>query len=146
MPSVASLVHRVLALTPLLVAACAVPSSRDDGEGASNAGDDSLTGTTSVERAIHFSGKVYVAEGASDGEIAASIAREVKTSIGALRTPKVSINDRAARSNLDPARWIRRVVRVVDPKQPTITQRTLTEVTFTYDDRAVVTNELAKRS
>jgi hypothetical protein len=142
----ASTLARLLALSPLVLAACAVPSTRDEAEGASNAGDDSLTGTTSAERAIHFTGKVYVADGASDGDIATAIAREVKTSIGALRLPKVSIGDRAARSNLDPSRWTRRTVRVVDPKQPTVTLRTLSEVTFAYDDRAVVTNDLAKRS
>ena len=146
MPSVLSFPRAALAVAVLTLSACAVPSPRPDVEGASHAGDDELTGTTSAERAIHFSGKVYVADGSGDGEIAVAIAREVKTAIGALRMSKVSINDRAARSNLDPSRWSRRRVRVVDPAQPSVTQRSVVEVTFAYDDRAVVTNDLAKRS
>ena len=96
---------RAVILAALLVA-CAVPNAREqEGEGA--AGDEPLTGTTGVERGIHFEGTVIVAESASDEAIRVAIARQVKTAIGALRDPKVSLNDRAARSNLD--KWTKQV-------------------------------------
>ena len=130
---------------PLAIGGCAVVAGRDGGDGESVDGHDRLTGVTSEERPIHFQGYVYVPVDAGDDAIKVAIAREVKTAIGALRQPKVSINDRASRSNLDPSKWTRKVVTVVDPTHAAPDGKLL-RVTFPYDDRAVVTHDLAARS
>jgi hypothetical protein len=127
---------------PLALAACSVPATEVD-DGRASGGDDSLTGTTSVERAIHFEGYVYVPVASSDDVIRTAIAREVKTAIGALRQPKVSINDRAARSNLDPAKWSKVALKVRDASG---SESGILKVTYRYDDRAVVSNSLASKS
>ena len=118
-------------------AACSLPSPVD-----SAAAGGELTGVTSAERGIHFQSYVYVPIDASDDAIKTAIARQVKTGIGALRTPKVSLDDRAAQSNLDPSTWTRRSMTVVQGA----TTRPVQRISFKYDDRAVVTNALAARS
>jgi hypothetical protein len=114
-----------------LLMACAVPNARD-GEGDGAGSDEALTGTTGVERGIHFEGTVIVPESASDDAIRTAIARQVKSAIGALRDPRVSLNDRAARSNLN--NWTKQVA------------NGYAKVTYKYDDRAVVTKTLSSRS
>jgi hypothetical protein len=133
----------LLALSFAALAACSSSSSSDDGDNESS--DSDLTGTTSAERAIHFESQVYVAPDANDDAIRTAIARQVKTAIGALRQPKVSINDRGAQSNLDPSKWTKRVLTVKDPANPSQTSQIM-RVTFKYDDRAVVTNDLSTRT
>jgi hypothetical protein len=143
-----SLVSRAfLGLAAIGTAACAV-SAKGAGEPEGDpAGDESaLTGTTSVERAIHFQGVVYVPDGSSDDVVKTAIARQVKTAIGGLRATKVALNDRGALHNLDPAKWTRLSLGVVDPATPSVTSRRVLAVTYQYDDRAVVTNTLASRS
>lgn len=121
---------RAWLLASLLVA-CAVPTSREaEGDGASD--DEALTGTTGVERGIHFEGTVIVPSGATDDAIRVAIARQVKTALGALRETKVALNDRAARNNVD--KWTK------------TTFGALARVVYRYDDRAVVTKTLASRS
>jgi hypothetical protein len=138
--------RRFLPLATLaLASACALPGRHEQEEGASTNADD-LTGVTSVERGIHFQGQVVVPSGSSDDVIATAIAREVKTAIGALRSPKVSLADRAARSNLDPTRWTRAELTVVDPAHPDAPAQRVLRVSFPYDDRAVVTHDLDRRS
>src|SRR5512141_1189115 len=88
-------------------AGCSTPASNDDG---AESGDSQLTGVTSAERGIHFQSYVYVPVDASDDAIRVAIARQVKTAIGALRLPKVSLDDRAAQSNLDASTWKRSVL------------------------------------
>jgi len=127
-------------LSSLAAAGCNLHAS----EGSSGA--DPLTGVTSSERGIHFQSAVYVPVDASDDAIKAAIARQVKTAIGALRTPKVSLDDRGARSNLDPAKWTKKVLSVVDPANRNTPARQVLRVTFPYDDRAVVIDALARRS
>ena len=124
---------------------CAPAASNDDG---AESGDSQLTGVTSAERGIHFQSYVYVPVDASDDAVRVAIARQVKTGIGALRLPKVSLDDRAAQSNLDPSTWKRSVLSVVDPASPATSAplRQVQRILFPYDDRAVVTNTLAARS
>lgn len=122
-----------------LLAACA--SHPGD---STETGSDDLTGTTSAERPIHFSSQVYVATDASDDAIKTAIARQVKTAIGALRMPKVALNDRAAQTNLDPSKWTRRTLTLRDPSNGSTSQ--IQRITFPYDDRAVVTNDLSSRT
>src|SRR4051812_41634186 len=108
-----------LALAALIASsAAACTDASSSGESAEEAASD-LTGTTSAERAIHFESQVFVADGASDDVIRIAIARQVKTAIGALRDPKVAINDRAAQSNLDPSKWTKRTLALKDPAHPT---------------------------
>lgn len=132
----------LIASVGLGLAACAAPhaGAEDDSQG----GDDALTGVTSAERGIHFEGRVYVDAAANDDVVRTAIARQVKTALGALRQPKVALNDRASRANTDPAKWARVVVDVVDTKGTKVDRKL--RVTYRYDDRAVVTNALAKRS
>ena len=73
-------------------------------DGASSSNDD-LTGTSSVERPVSFTSYVYVDPSASDGDIATAVAREIKTSLGALRETKVAVDDRGAQSHVDPSKW-----------------------------------------
>lgn len=134
-----------LALAALVASSAMACSDAPPGESADEASSD-LTGTTSAERAIHFESQVFVADGASDDAIRIAIARQVKTAIGALRDPKVALNDRAAQSNLDPSKWTKRSLSFKDPAQPTQPASPITRVTFKYDDRAVVTNGLSSRT
>ena len=121
--------------------ACSAPS---DGDENATSGDNDLTGTTSAERPIHFSSQVYVPVDASDDAIKVAIARQAKTAIGALRLPKVALNDRASQTNLDASKWTRRTLTLRDPGTGTTSQ--IQRVTFPYDDRAVVTNDLSSRT
>ena len=129
----------LLTLTALLAGCSASPAADES----ATTGDD-LTGTTSAERPIHFSSQVYVPTDASDDAIKVAIAREVKTAIGALRMPKVALNDRAAETNLDPSKWTRRTLTLRDPATGATSQ--IQRITFPYDDRAVVTNDLSSRT
>lgn len=104
-----------------------------------------LTSLTGVERGIHFESMVFVPVVASDRDISMAIARQVKTAIGALRYPQVALQDREARSNLDPRSWKRETVRVMDPALPQQFQEML-RVTYTYKDLALVSNDLSWRS
>lgn len=110
------------------------------------ASEDELTGTTGVERPISFEGYVDVDPTAGDSDIRAEIARQVKTALGALRAPKVSLDDRAAQHNVDPSKWTRTLVDVVDPSNPAAVQRQVLRVTYPYSDRAVVTKTLSGKS
>jgi hypothetical protein len=126
-------------------AACVVPA-HDDGS-APTTEEDALTGTTGAERGIHFQGVVYLPEGASDDAVKGAIARQVKTAIGGLRAPKVALNDRGALANLDPAKWKKQTLAVLDPARPDApASRKVLAVTYQYDDRAVVTKTLATRT
>lgn len=107
---------------------------------------DPLTGLSGAERGLHFTASVYVSENASDDEVAAAIQSQVQTAIGALRDERISLNDRLSHENLDPARWTRERVVVQDPSNPATSSYALTRVTFPYDDRSVVGDELSAQS
>jgi len=130
-----------LLLLPALAAACtaSAPST-------SATGSQDLTGISGVERGVHFQGQVFVATTASDGDIAGAIAREVKTALGALQQPQVSIEDRGATNALAPSKWTRQTVSVVDPSNPSAPSTSLVRVTYQYDDKAVVTHALDRKS
>ena len=130
----------LLGVCGALALGCSAPSA-DEATSA-----DDLTGVTSTERPIELTSYVYVDPSANDGVIKAAIARQIKTALGALRQPKVSLNDRGAQSNLDPSKWTRTTLDVVDPSNPNAPAKKVLKVTFPYADRAVVTNALATRS
>ncbi|HSQ67195.1 MAG TPA: hypothetical protein VLM85_28455, partial [Polyangiaceae bacterium] len=119
-----------------LATACSAASSEESG------GSD-LTGTTSVERPVSFQSYVYADPNASDPDIQTDIARQIKTSLGALRDTKVAFDDRGAQSNLDPSKWTRSLVDVLDPATQNRTGQVL-KVAFTYSDKAVVTQSLTQ--
>ncbi|HEX7603355.1 MAG TPA: hypothetical protein VF316_17170 [Polyangiaceae bacterium] len=129
-----------VALAAALAVGCSAPSGDTDSS------SDDLTGVTSTERPITFTSFVYVDPSASNGDIQTAIARQVKTALGALREPKVSLDDRAAQSNVDPNKWTLTTLDVVDPANPGAPAKKVLKVTFPYADRAVVTNALASRS
>ncbi|HEY8040083.1 MAG TPA: hypothetical protein VIF15_09835, partial [Polyangiaceae bacterium] len=107
---------------------------------------DDLTGLSGSERGIHFQAQVVVPAGASDDVVRTAIAREVKTALGALQVPKVSLDDRGATNALDPSKWTRTPLSVVDPANPAAPATQVLRVTFAYDDEAVVTDALAHQS
>lgn len=133
----------LLLLASLAVGGCAVTADHGQPSEQDVTGDKPLTGVTGVERGIHFQGIVNVPTDATDDAIRFAIAREVKSSLGALRQPKVSLDDRGAQHNLDPSKWTRRVLDVVAAGKPTTK---IQQVTFSYDDKAVVTHDLDGRS
>jgi hypothetical protein len=141
--------HRLLGTLALSVsialAGCGVASRHDTSENDVANGDD-LTGVTGVERGVHFQGVVFVPTDAGNDVIATAIAREVKTSLGAGRMIKVSLDDRGAMHNLDPSKWTRQVLRVIDPSAPTAPAKSIQKITFAYDDKAIVTHDLDGRS
>ncbi len=108
-------------------------------------GAQDLTGVNSAARGIHFQSYVYVPVTASNADIQTAIARQVKTAIGALRDPEVSLNDRDAQHNLDPSKWQRQTLTVVDPAN-TGTPAEVVRVTYPYDDVAVVIDSLQSSS
>lgn len=138
----------LLTTAALALAGCALPAGQEGEAQLDPSSDESaLTGTTGVERGVHFQGVVYLPEGAGDDAVKLAIARQVKTAIGALRAPKVSLNDRGALANLAPAKWQRRTLSVLDPARPDApATRKVLAVSYQYDDRAVVTKTLASRT
>jgi hypothetical protein len=132
-----------LALAPIVTSSLACSPSAGDDTGTT---DNHLTGANSAQRGIHFQSYVYVPTTASDADIQTAIARQVKTAIGALRQPEVSINDRDAQNNLDPSTWTRQTVTLVDPTNASAATSQLQRVTYPYNDVAVVTNSLQSSS
>lgn len=128
-----------------LLALAPVACSQAAGDDTSTT-DNHLTGVNSAARNIHFQSYVYVPTSASDSDIKTAIARQVKTAIGALRDPEVSLNDRDAQNNLDPSTWQRQTVTVVDPANASSPTSQLVRVTYPYNDVAVVTNKLRSTS
>ncbi len=131
----------LLAASASLSAACSGPKS----DGAVS-GSNQLTGVTSEERGFHFQSYVYVPTTASDSDIQAAIAREVKTAIGALQVPQVSIDDLNAEHNIDPSTWTRQTLTVTDPTNPSAASTQVLKVTFPYNDTCVAIDSLSKKS
>lgn len=133
-----------LSFVPLAVALGVSCVGTADDEGTTDTSD--LTGTTSVERGIQFQAWVYVPVDSSDDAIKIAIARQVKTAIGALRSPKVALNDRASQANLEASKWVRETLQVFDAKSPKQPVGSVLRVRYAYDDRAVVTQSLSAKS
>jgi hypothetical protein len=104
-----------------------------------------LTGISGEQRGFHFKSYVYVPTSASDADITTAIQTQVKTAIGALEQPQVIFDDLDAENNLDPTKWTRTTLRVVDPTGAT-PPSTVLRVDFPYDDVAVVSDTLSKSS
>ena len=92
--------------------------------------DDSSA--TAVIRQIDWDGFVLVPTGADTETVQWHVKRQVKSSLGALlHGPKISIRDRDARSNVDPAGFKRETLAIDGGG-------TIDRVTYHYRDRALV--------
>jgi hypothetical protein len=107
-----------------------------DGNGAES-GDD-LTSIGGTTRQIDWDSFVYVAGDADVPTIQSAIARQVKSSLGALRELGIGIEDRGALHNLDPATWTRDTLNVVDTGGHTT--GSVQRVRYHYTDTALVQN------
>ncbi len=139
---------RALPLFSLVALACAgcsgAPENASPDAVEVELGDDGLTSTSGVERPVQFSSYVYQPLNASDAAVSAAIAKQVKTALGALRSPKIGLRDRAASNTMNPSKWTRETVSVVGasspsaPVAPVAPAPQVQRVRFTYNDRAVV--------
>lgn len=106
-----------------------------DGNSGRESGDD-LTSVGGTTQQIDWDSFVYVATDADVATIQAVIARQVKSSLGALRELGIGIADRAAQHNLDPAGWTRDTLDVVDGSGQTT--GAVQRVRYHYTDTALV--------
>jgi hypothetical protein len=116
----------------LLLAGCAGSTHSTS----ASQGDD-LTSVGGNVAQINWDSFVYVDPSADDPTIQAVIARQIKSSLGALRQISIGIEDRAAQHNLDPAGWVRDTLNVVDPRTGAV-QSQLVRVRYHYSDTALV--------
>jgi hypothetical protein len=128
----------------LLGAALAACSSGSPAPGRTQNSD--LTGISGVQRGVHFQGQVIVPATASTTDISTAIAREVKTALGALQQPEISLENRGATNALTPSKWTQQTLSVVDPTNPGAAPTPVLRVTYQYDDEAVVTDTLNGKS
>jgi len=135
----------VASVFALAVAAC---SGVPDGENPAtvDGSDDALTSLTGVERPVQFQSYVYQPVSASNEAIGAAIARQVKTALGALRSPQIGLRDRAASNALIPSKWTRETVTLIDPRSPSAVPVPTLRVRYTYDDRAIVSRRYDRLS
>src|SRR5438067_959667 len=122
-------------LSVLWVAGCSGAVLKD-GNGAES-GDD-LTSVGGTTKQIDWDSFVYVAGDADVATIQAAVAKQVKSSLGALREIGIGIADRGALHNLDPATWTRDSVNVIDAGGPAT--GSVQRVRYHYRDTALVQN------
>lgn len=103
-----------------------------DGSGTS----DDLTSVGGTAKTIDWDSFVYVAPSADVPTIQAAIAKQVKSSLGALREIGVGISDRGALHNLDPSGWTRDTLAVIDGSGHTTGN--VLRVRYHYSDTALV--------
>ncbi|HWE27714.1 MAG TPA: hypothetical protein VHB97_06905 [Polyangia bacterium] len=122
-------------LSVLWVAGCsgAVLKHGNGGE----SGDD-LTSVGGTTKQVDWDSFVYVGGDADVPTIQAAIAKQVKSSLGALREIGIGIEDRGALHNLDPAAWTRDSLNVVDTSGHTT--GSVQRVRYHYTDTALVQN------
>ncbi|MDB4943430.1 MAG: hypothetical protein JWP97_2964 [Labilithrix sp.] len=134
-----------LSLLALLVASSAVAcTAPTDGDESTADGEEDLTSLTARARKLTFAGYVYVDEGASDYDIISRVKAQTQSAFGALRTSKVGVNSRELK-DVDPSTFLKTTVKVVDKANPA-GSRTMTKVSYTYTDNALVPVTMAKRS
>ena len=135
----------VASVFALAVAAC---SGVPDGESPAtvDGSGDSLTSLTGVERPVQFQSYVYQPVSASDEAIAVAIAHQVKTALGALRSPQIGLRDRAASNATNPSKWTRETVTLIDTRSPAALPVPTLRVRYTYDDRAIVSRRYDRLS
>jgi hypothetical protein len=125
-----------------LVAGCS--ASSDDG--ATSGDEDDLTGLTARQRLLHFEGVVYVKADATDSDVLAAARTQTQTAFGAVLASKIAVRTREVQ-NVNPSSFVKREVLVVDPASPAGTARVpMLEVSYAYQDDAVIPVELARHS
>jgi hypothetical protein len=125
-----SLARILLQLLALALPACGsvdAPSGQSGGD---------LTSVGGTAKTIEWDAFVYAEANNSDADIQRAIARQVKSSLGALREKSIGISDLNAEHNLDPAGWTREPLTVVDANGQPL--RTVTRVRYHYRDTALV--------
>ena len=135
---------RTSALLGLLLACTAAACSATTDE-AAQADDSDLTSVTARSRTLTFVGTVYLDPDASDAAIARAVKAETQTAFGPLRTSNIAVNSRELK-DVDPATFVKRTVKVVDPNDASDEGREMLEVKYTYEDDAVVGLEYARRT
>jgi len=106
-----------------------------DGNGGNESGDD-LTSVGGTTKQIDWDSFVYTGVDADVPTIQAAIAKQVKSSLGALREIGIGIEDRGALHNVDPAGWTRDTLAVVDTSGHTT--GSVQRVRYHYTDTALV--------
>ena len=95
------------------------------------------TSASGLVRQIDWDAFVYVPTGADDTTVQTAVRRQVKSALGALlHAPQISLRDRDARSNLDPAGFKRETLQVIAADGADA--GTVDRVTYHYRDRALV--------
>ncbi|HVH45203.1 MAG TPA: hypothetical protein VM925_22780 [Labilithrix sp.] len=107
--------------------------------------EEDLTSLTARARKLEFAGYVYVEDNASDTTILAEVKRQTQSAFGALREAEIATNSRELK-DVDPARFLKVPVEVVDPAAPEVTPRRLLKVSYTFTDDALVPIPMATRS
>lgn len=123
-----SAVAMTWAVVLMAVGAC-TPSEQD------GASSDDLTSLEGAEYQIQYDAFVYVDRHADDDAIRWAVARQIKSSLGALRERGIGVLDRDARTNLEASTWVRTPLTVVDAGGGA---EDLLRVTYRYRDTALV--------
>lgn len=130
-------------LTGAAALGCASETAPDAGEGVGS--EDDLTSITARSRKLEFVGTVFVDAAASPETILQTVRAQAQTAFGPLRTAEVAVNSRELKE-VDPATFVKRPVKVVDPGIAGDPGKDMLEVKYTYRDDAVVAVRYARRS
>jgi hypothetical protein len=119
----------------LLLSAAACGGSNDATD------DDDLTSLTARQRELSFDGVVYVATSASEKAMLDAVLAQTRSAFGALLHSEVAAQTREL-TNVDKSTFKKRNVTVVDGEAT----RQMTEVRYTYRDKAVVPVAMARKT
>jgi hypothetical protein len=122
-----------LTLTSLALALCGCATLDADNQG------DDVTSASGRVAVIEFDSYVYASPSADNGTIQRAIQAQVKSAIGALRTPEIAIQDRDALHNIDPATWRRETLTVAS-------MSTVQRIRYHYRDTALLRLPLSTRA
>ncbi len=135
-------VRRAL-VASLLAGLGVVGCASDDGKAVTD--EDDLTSLTARQRTLTFEGIVYVDPRASDATILETVHAQTRSAFGALLHSNISAQTREFQ-NVDPASLKKRPVRVIDVTKPDDRGRSMIEVRYRYQDKAIVPVELARKT
>jgi hypothetical protein len=115
-----------------------------DAETTSEQGDN-LTSLTARQRLLTFEGIVYVKPGLSESAVLDVVHEQTRSAFGALLQSNVAAQTREFR-NVSPASFKKRPVKVVASGPANAPPEDMIEVRYSYEDKAVVPVEMARRS
>jgi hypothetical protein len=107
--------------------------------------EEDLTSLTARQRTLKFSGVVFVDEGADDSRIIQAIRKQTQSAFGALREADIGVNSRELK-DVDPTTFVKTVVTVKDPANPSAPTTKRLRVSYVFTDSAVVPVPVAARS